>query len=427
MPVKKFNGSFFLTMLPLIIIILATTISFKLSGVSSGGTEVAFINDPRRLIVLGFAYLLAVIVFFNNFQFGLKVLSRQWLYLLMLCYVIASLFWSKYPIKVFIGFGHYVGVLFSVIAAAVCFKKDREMTLLVLSVVFTCTVTLSILVSLTMPSIGLHYVAGRWQGVSGNPNTLGAVCISAMWVNITLYLMTKSVKIKLIVLVGVIVSIAALAGARSMTSILVTVMMVLGVYVFTAIEHKPRYIKKIIFYLTVYGVLTLVLLLYTFYPEKFTYESALGSIGKDATFTGRTDIWEVAFSMIGQRPIAGYSFDSLMSVFHSLGYTITQFHNGYIDYIIRGGFIGFFFFVWLLFLVMYRVKKNIKKDYKYSVATHWMIFSILIHNLTEASIMRDSSILWIMFVWIISTVGIIPASKQKKRNIIAMRICAKHY
>jgi len=243
---SNFNRSFIFKLLPFVVVILSTTISFKLGGMTSTGGEVAFVNDPRRLIVLGSAYALGFIVLFNNLQYSFEVIQKQWLYLLLLMYVIISLMWSDNSIKVVIGFGHFIGVFVSVMAMTICFKKDRELTFFILSLVFSFTLVLSIIVSVINPAIGLHFVTGRWQGVAGNPNTLGAVCIIAMWINTILFLITKSKIKKATVIMGAVFSVIALFGARSMTSVLVTFAMVFGIYLLSTIEHNSKSSKILI-------------------------------------------------------------------------------------------------------------------------------------------------------------------------------------
>ena len=419
---SSLNKSFIFDLLPFVIVILASTISFKLnSAASHTGGGVAFVNDPRRLIVLGAAYSMAVIVLLKNLQYLVEVIKRQWVYFILLSYVLLSMMWSVNPVKVVIDFGHFMGVFLSVLAAMVCFRKDRELMFLLLSLVFSFTLLLSIFVSLTNPAIGIHHVTGRWQGVAGNPNTLGAICIISMWVNTVLYLLTKSTKKKVFVFVGVGLSVIALFGARSMTSVLVTFMMVSGVYLLAVIEYRPKSFKVFVFMAGFIAMLIMFLVMYIAFPEKLTVDSALGAIGKDSTFTGRTNIWEVALFLIKNRMVVGYSFDSLLSAFDFLGYQITQFHNGYLDFMVRGGSVGMLLFLPLLIDVYKKIKVVVGLDYKYAVASMGLVLAILIHNLTEASIMRSTHMLWTMFVFIMCSLASIQVSggmneRLKKEN-----------
>lgn len=401
---SNFDREFFFNILPFLIVILSSTISFKLNSIGAlGGGEVAFVNDPRRLIILGTAYSLAVVILLGNIQYSLDLVRKQWVYVSLLFYVLVSMMWSDNPVKVVIGFGHFFGVYLSVLAAINCFRKDRELTLFILSLVFSFTLLLSIFISVTNPAVGVHFVEGRWQGVAGNPNTLGAICIIAMWVNTVLFYLTSSNIKRISVIIGGVFSVVALIGARSMTSVLVTFIMVLGVYILIKIEYKSKITKIFIFISLSSMVIAALLIMYIIFPEKLTIDSALGSIGKDSTFTGRTAIWEVAFMLIKEKPILGFSFDSLLSAFNFLGYQITQFHNGYLDYMTRGGAVGITWFVFLVIGAFMTIKRTLLLDYKYSVAVLGLVFSILTHNLAEASIMRGSHMLWTMFIFALSS------------------------
>jgi O-antigen ligase len=84
------------------------------------------------------------------------------------------------------------------------------------------------------------------------------------------------------------------------------------------------------------------------------------SLGVDATFTNRSDIWRFAFSAIAERPLTGYGLQSFWQTDSLVngGGTIETWavaayngHNGYMDVVISMGAPGLFLtLLWVVFL-----------------------------------------------------------------------------
>ena len=60
------------------------------------------------------------------------------------------------------------------------------------------------------------------------------------------------------------------------------------------------------------------------------------SLGKDASLTGRTELWAIAREAIAVHPIVGWGYDSHISVFDSGTFAVpfNHYHNGFMDTII---------------------------------------------------------------------------------------------
>jgi exopolysaccharide production protein ExoQ len=74
----------------------------------------------------------------------------------------------------------------------------------------------------------------------------------------------------------------------------------------------------------------------------------LGFLGKDATLTGRTDLWEFVKICISQRPLLGWGFSAFwlstnpaaVEISRNLGWTVPQAHNGLFELLLEVGAIG---------------------------------------------------------------------------------------
>ena len=113
-------------------------------------------------------------------------------------------------------------------------------------------------------------------------------------------------------------------------------------------------------------------------------------LGRDMTFTGRTDVWRELLNLHTD-PVLGVGF---MSIWDDERYQSqlpdwiahSSAHNGYLEEYIGGGWVGIFFLGVMLLGVALRVNKALKWDRDYS-AVRLAIFSVfLIHNFSESNI-----------------------------------------
>jgi O-antigen ligase len=96
------------------------------------------------------------------------------------------------------------------------------------------------------------------------------------------------------------------------------------------------------------------------------------SLGVDATFTNRTDIWRFAFSAIAERPWTGYGFESFWQTEDLVysGNTVETWaaaayngHNGYVDSVISMGIPGLLLtLAWAVFMPMRDLARAQKSD-----------------------------------------------------------------
>src|SRR5207237_978175 len=65
------------------------------------------------------------------------------------------------------------------------------------------------------------------------------------------------------------------------------------------------------------------------------------ALGRDATLTGRTDIWAGLLPDLMRQPIFGYGFSGFWTVTRISEHEIGQAHNGYLEVCLQLGFVGF--------------------------------------------------------------------------------------
>jgi exopolysaccharide production protein ExoQ len=128
---------------------------------------------------------------------------------------------------------------------------------------------------------------------------------------------------------------------------------------------------------------------------------------KDATLTGRTQLWELVRVAIGQHPLLGYGFDSFWQGMHgdslniivSVGWLVPTAHNGYYDFLLGVGFVGVACFLPAFFQMIVRSLRYL--DTERSSARLFPIAFLafwLIYNLNESALLTRSGMPLLLFV-----------------------------
>lgn len=128
------------------------------------------------------------------------------------------------------------------------------------------------------------------------------------------------------------------------------------------------------------------------------WEGVAGSLGRDATLTGRTDIWQIVLTLVEDRPLTGYGFggvwggaigDYVRTIF---GYsTALSAHSGYLDVLLQLGYVGLLAFAVVVVGAVARAAKLALT----STADAWMILVLLVllvNSITESQVTRPIGI-----------------------------------
>ncbi|TQX89570.1 MULTISPECIES: O-antigen ligase family protein [unclassified Rhizobium] len=223
----------------------------------------------------------------------------------------------------------------------------------VMSLYLTVILILSIVLVIAVPKAGTEVYGGAsvWKGAFQQKNYLGAL---AMWAAVFAFFFSKAVgrwKSLLLFLVAAI----CLVGSDSKGSLAVA-FAAIGYYVLLMSMSRSRLSPFIGSAALIGTVLLLAVGVY------FLWVPITGAFGRDATLTGRTDIWMAYLARVvdhwflGQGPGA---FTSVSPVTEDLFYqlaalgSIRQPHNIFIAVVGDGGVVGLFLFVSALFYVAF--------------------------------------------------------------------------
>jgi O-antigen ligase len=148
----------------------------------------------------------------------------------------------------------------------------------------------------------------------------------------------------------------------------------------------------------------------------------LSVLGRDATFTGRADIWEhIDASTVN--PIVGAGFWNFWggkggaAISAAMQTGVPNAHSGYLDIYLDGGLIGLV----LLFLLLLTTGNRLVRDARRSRFDR-LKFALLtvavVVNLTESNFARPS-LIW--FTTVLAMLQFVPLLRSKRRPIMQLQ------
>lgn len=384
---------------PLLCLIMGDYITLSKPSEDGAGTFMDI--ETFRLIVFGGAYVLSVWTIYLRRVDFLSLMQGHWSLILFLIYAFSSFFWSAFPDKVLTACSHLLGA-YLVAAAGLLMFRGNEVSLIRVYCMFSYVFIPACLVTgFYFPDRNIHVQSGRWMALTLNPNTLGAATMICVWANMSYLLYARNVLMRLWVVLTIIGAFGLLVGAGSVTSMGLSILAVLGIPLFywfaksgnaVIATFRISYTSLIIFAVLGY--------FYATQPELFDMNRSLDSVGRQSNLTGRTTLWAIANAAIDARPFIGWSFDSLSSLPSKYSINTNQFHNGYLDLMVRGGMIGLGFIIFFAATTVLRIIRLAPGKKAMSASFGTLLVLILLHNISETSLASAPNPLWLLFTFI---------------------------
>jgi exopolysaccharide production protein ExoQ len=144
-------------------------------------------------------------------------------------------------------------------------------------------------------------------------------------------------------------------------------------------------------------------------------------LGRDATFTGRSGIWDAAIAGIKDSPVLGYGFHAFWTGPNSrskvvYGVPVVQHaHNGMLELALGLGGLGVALFLWSFFKALRDIGVCLRPDRPAYV--DWYIATILAvvyFSVAEPFLVLDKSLSWVLYV--VSCVGLHRMAQEFRRG-----------
>jgi exopolysaccharide production protein ExoQ len=367
--------------------------SLTVAGPTSSG------GAPSRLLWLGLLALGGIVFLWRAGLAWVLAGRTNTFFLLLVALALLSVTWSIDPLlstRRLIRLATIVLVAMAFVLMAWHARRFQN----VLRPILTLMLAGSLVFGLLYPQLAIHQqsateLAGAWRGLTNHKNSLGALSSMTLvfWSHAWL---AREVSPRA-ALAGCALATTCLLLSRSSTSLAASVfVLLLLVVMMRSPVNLRRFQPYLVGFLTL-GVLTYALAMMNLIPGLDALLAPLASLtGKDATLTGRTQIWAILAEHIRAHPFLGTGYAAYWTADPVPGTDSYEFvrrmgsfypgsaHNGYLEVVNDLGWIGF---ACLLAYIAVQVRQSLQLlRLEYSQATLYLaiFFQQAITNLSES-------------------------------------------
>lgn len=372
------------------------------------------------------------LIFTGLLVIGLIVLAARWRrtgtflqangpLLIFFLFAGASILWSDYP---FVAFKRWVKAFGNLVMVLVILTESNPLAAIrrLFARMSLLLILLSILFIKYYPLLGRRYHPWTgeaiYQGVAiGGKNGLGVVCLilglASLWRLIGLLSSGERPR-----RAGPLIAHGALLAmtlwlfwmANSVTSF-VCFLIGAGLMLFVTLSKTAR--KPATVHVVVAGIISLALFAVFLDSDR----SLIEALGRDATLTGRTELW-ADISRMNVNPVLGTGFESFWLgeraayFWENYWWKPNQAHNGYLEILINLGWMGLTLHGIVMVWGYRNVIRSLRSDPVWGTLTLPFFVVIVLHNLTEAGF-RGTQPVWIIFLLAVTVIPTLRAEKAK--------------
>jgi O-antigen ligase len=247
------------------------------------------------------------------------------------------------------------------------------------------------------PEFGRSYGYGggvMYSGVADNKNNLGLTCLITGICYVWTHLFKRDLRMYDIATGGMLVWLLYQSNSKTSETCLVISIAILVASTLSPIARKPTRIVTV----------TLVAALaYVAADSLFNIrDNVLGMLGRDATFTNRTELWAVVRGLqknvvVGTGFMSFWTGDRMAAVWKALGAGVNQAHNGYLEQYLNLGYVGVAFIFAVALSALFMILKQLKTDFAAGVLRLCVLTAAMLYNYTEASF-YGINLMWMLFL-----------------------------
>ena len=369
------------------------------SAVIEGGDSV------DRTISLALILLLIGILTARSFNWS-GFFSRNRALMMFLGFALLSVLWSDYP---FVSFKRWFRDLGNYLSILVILSDPRPLMALrtVFRRLFYILIPLTIVLSKYFPDIGMQWDtwtgAPMFVGPASSKNTLGVVCLISglffLWDTVTRWSDRNQRQTRTIILVNMAFFAMTLWVLHLSNSATSRTCLAFGGLVILAAHSRTFKRQPILLEVIVPSVFLLYLFLAFGLDLKGAFAQA---VGRDPTFTGRSDIWDAVLS-IHTNWLVGTGYDCfwlgsrLDDIWNRPGIgAINEAHNGYLEIYLNLGIIGVVLLIGFLIAVYRTICRRLKPWTSFASFSFGLWAVAVLYNVTEAAF--KFHFMWVTFL-----------------------------
>lgn len=364
-----------------------------------------------QVIVNGAICILALL---NTRRLWRFAFALQWAALLAI-FVVCSTFWSQdatttarrsIPFALATLFGLYFASRFHI---------QRQLRILTATMVILALA--SAMLALFVPSIGLEASSGHfgnWQGVFTQKNACGRAMVFATAAFLSLRGRVSLARLGCFALFLLVLVMSGSRGAWMIEAILLA-----SYGLLRACERVKPSGRMLLLAGSVSAASGAALIGWAYFPW------IAGILGRDATLTGRTAIWQQVWIAILKHPVLGYGFAAFWqgmrgesyNVILALRFVIFHAHNGFLEIWLELGAAGLFLFS-LSYLRAWKKLWPILRSENLANA-YWMIFVLIlvaVYDLDENTLLTFNGLFWILYVSAVANIEIMAFERSLRRH-----------
>jgi exopolysaccharide production protein ExoQ len=334
------------------------------------------------------------------------------------CLAVISSIWSQFPLytlrrSIPFVFAGLFGLFF-----AVRFPVRRQLSILFMAIL---AVTLgTIVLALLVPRVGLDATFGHssdWQGVFTSKNACGRMMVLATAV----VLSQSEGTARKILSLGLFVFVLAMSGSRGAWVIEAAVLAsYVAIKVLGLVDTRSR-VLLLLGSLIAIAAAAIV---------GATHLSALAQlVGRDATLTGRTQIWKQVWPFLLERPILGWGYAGFwrgiqgesFRVAAAMRFVIFHAHNGFLEIWLELGAVGLFVFGCSYLRAWRKLWPRLRSGRVERIS--WMFFVLILialYDLDENSLLIDNGMFWVIYVASLVDIELLEVEEQLIENLATL-------
>lgn len=372
-----------------------------------------------QLRLLSYLGIVGLSIAYHRVVVG-ALLAAPWLTALigMAC---LSVLWSISPATTLRGLVHFLGctALGLLLGRALSL---RGLILFLARLALTIAVVSLIAVALFPSARGVPPWDYVWRGIFSHKNALGSGCAILLPL-VTHAAFAERGARRLLFSVGTLGLLILLAASFSRTSQIIAGIALCNLGLAVALPSRQQAWASASTAVFLFTVVGLPLLFSTALPGLF-----FESIGRQPTMSGRVPLWQTVWPWVEQRPWLGFGYSAFwdplsrrvfeISLAPDIQYIPFYSHNGVIEVLLGLGAVGLALLSMVYLQVFVAIFRTMRKRPEALDLAPVLItlISFLLLNMTEAPVLQQNSLAWIIFVMFVVRLGTLARSASRHPN-----------
>jgi exopolysaccharide production protein ExoQ len=368
-------------------------------------------------LLLLVVYFIAFCLLFLRWKKVALAISKGWLIWLLISLSILSFSWSALPSTTLNRIVAMCGTMVFSIYFSSRYTIKEQIELLCWALGFN-TIT-SLATALILPQYGISggVHAGLWRGVFNHKNSLGKAMSFSAICFLIMALRKEKHRWPFWYLFALSVFLLLMSKATSSLAILIILMVslfILQIFRWQYSQIIPAFV----------GIAFSIVVLYSVVSSNA--ELIANIVGKDLTFTGRTELWDLVLDKIKERPWFGYGFGAFWQglngpsayIWNTISFAAPNSHNGYLDLLLELGIAGFVLYI-LQFITCFinaisYLRFNRTADGLWPVI---LLLYIVLSNLSESGLYIQNNLFFLLQSSTLLSLGISQDRYAKELSI----------